>query len=427
MGFLLTIFYFTLLFLLLSRWLPNSGIKISKWEILALFVVKVVVGFIYGYIHINYYIGDTWAYFDFGKLIFEVAKSNPLDFIKISLLPLPQEPLSAELANLKETIPFWHQTSSYTMVRLNGLLNFLSFGYYSVHVAFWAFLSLIGTLTLFASINKFSFQHSRYLFYALFLIPSFLFWGSGIHKEAICIFSLGLILYNSIQIIDNRTGFLNILAILLSVLLLFLIRPYALGLFIPALAGLLISRKTKFDPLYIFTGIYGFCLISGTAISMVSSKFNIFQKLVDIQSVYLIYYNGNSDVLLNILEPNFLSVLLNTPQAIFNTIFRPGFWDITNKLSVIASLETFLFSIGFLVSIYLILRKAKVNKAFFYFCVFFAFSYLILIGLTIDNLGAIVRYRTIPFLFLVCGIFYILNQNNSVETKKLIHKDSISK
>ena len=71
------------------------------------------------------------------------------------------------------------------------------------------------------------------------------------------------------------------------------------------------------------------------------------------------------------------------------------------------ALEILLYEILFLIYIIFPVRK-KDNNAFVYFGIFFTISMFLIIGYTVPVLGAIVRYRSIyfPFLitFLACSI-----------------------
>lgn len=385
--------------------------------------------------HFSYYVfSDTWVFFKYGQMLFDVLPNAPLDFIRLALLPLP-DVVPDRWAALADEIPFWNERSGYTMVRIQALLHLFSFGNYWVHVVCWAFLGLLGLMNLYQAFCRFgreisnrNTKHTKYILYLLVLIPSFLFWGSGVHKEGICFFSLGLILNHFVLLFEFPRRLLSYIWVILGLFLLFLVRPYTLGLLMPALFALTLclllnnrnkqadnrnqqqespkSQKSIWQPLLIFGGVYALGIGLLAIIGQILPKYNVLNKIVKIREYFILYYNGNSDLEMTSIAPTWGSVLKNVPQAWINVFFRPTLWEGHNFLAVVASIETLLFYLFFLVSIALIIVKKIPVQTFLYFCVFFALSYTALIGLTVDNMGAIVRYRSVPYLFLVVGFLY---------------------
>jgi len=116
---------------------------------------------------------------------------------------------------------------------------------------------------------------------------------------------------------------------------------------------------------------------------------------------------GNSSVPMNKLEPNFYSFINNTPQAVGLSILRPYPSDVKHILSLAAAVEIdFLL---FLFFIFLLWKKRNRHEnqssIFIYFCLFLSFSILITIGYAVNNLGAIVRYRSIVLPLLLSPVF----------------------
>ena len=73
-----------------------------------------------------------------------------------------------------------------------ALIRPFSFGIYNVHAIIFAFISFVGIYNLYLFFetrmyNKINLQ------FILFGVPSIVFWSSGVHKEAITFFGLGLI------------------------------------------------------------------------------------------------------------------------------------------------------------------------------------------------------------------------------------------
>lgn len=399
MGILLTLFYSLLLSYGLIWW--SKRLPEQYWSpsmLIGFFGVKIAFGFLYAWIHHVYYLGDTWAYFRGSQLIYGLLATNPLDFFKLTLLPLP-DAIPIQWQFIEEGTRYWHETAGYTIVRIHALLSLFSFGHYSVHLVIWEFFSLIGLLYVYSFFTHFVTDKSKFLLYLFILMPSLLFWLSGVHKGGVCVFGVGLVLNGVLKILKASQILRGILLIVLGICLLFLIRPYILILLFPALLGFFWTYYRPSYALLKYFGLYVVLVLLGVGIGNYDVRFSLLDRLVLIQEYFLLYYNGNSDVAIQPLEPHLWSFIKVAPQALFNALCRPTFWDTYHFRTILASVETTAL-LGFL--LYCIFRcKRLFNPSLFYFCLFFAVSYFLLIGFTVDNLGAIVRYRALPFLFLL--------------------------
>jgi hypothetical protein len=92
---------------------------------------------------------------------------------------------------------------------------------------------------------------------------------------------------------------------------------------------------------------------------------------------------------------------MNTPQAFVLSAARPYPSDVHHLLSLAAAIETALILLLFLLFLFFRLRQPGLSKNVIYFCVFFSISLLLAIGFSVNNLGAIVRYRSIIIPLLV--------------------------
>ena len=96
------------------------------------------------------------------------------------------------------------------------------------------------------------------------------------------------------------------------------------------------------------------------------------------------------------------------PQAFALSTVRPYPSDVHHLLSLAAAAE-----IDFLVLIFFVFlvwpKKGHFQNPFLVFCLFFSFSVLMMIGYSVDVLGAIVRYRSIVLSFLVVPMVAKIN------------------
>lgn len=374
---------------------------INKPVIVAAFLCKAVCGWVFIWLNSIYYYngGDAVNYFKVGRLVFDTLHTNPLYFLELTFAPNNRIP-PEYLTEIVETIPSWSDVRSYTAIRFNALAHLISFHSYPVHALFGTFLSFIGLTALYKTFAAYFPHRAKWLFAFFFFMPSILFWTSGLHKEGISLMLMGLMVWNSWLVIERKVTVKRALALLVNGFLLLLIRPYTLGLLLPVLV--LWAMVKHFQPkwpaaVYTFAYLLGFAGLA--VLSMVSEKLNVFAKLAEVRYYFVIYKLGGSDINLPLLEPTWTAFTKELPQALVNALLRPEPWGNIDPMQIIASVETLCLSLFVLFCLVFNNLRQQPHRYFLYACFFFAFTSLLLIGLTTDNLGAIVRYRSIllPF------------------------------
>ena len=137
---------------------------------------------------------------------------------------------------------------------------------------------------------------------------------------------------------------------------------------------------------------------------------------------------GGSSIPITQLKPDAISFLKNTPQAITLSAIRPYPSDVRHILSLAAALEVGALLLMFV--IFLIWPKDGIqSKNLVYFCIFFSTSILLAIGFSVNNLGAIVRYRSIilPFLVIPMAASIDWRRVGNLFTNGIRNKNNISK
>jgi hypothetical protein len=112
---------------------------------------------------------------------------------------------------------------------------------------------------------------------------------------------------------------------------------------------------------------------------------------------------GGSAVDVNKVEPTLASFVANAPQAFTLSTIRPYPSDVRHLLSLAAACEINFLLLLFIAFLFFRKNTITVNP-FLLFCIFFSFSVLIMIGYTVNILGAIVRYRSITLSLLIVPV-----------------------
>jgi hypothetical protein len=195
----------------------------------------------------------------------------------------------------------------------------------------------------------------------------------------------------------------------LFLLLIFCLRNFVFITLIPALIAWILAQKfpkysfVSFLAVYVIVGILFFT--SG----FISPRTNLPQYVSLRQKSFIeIGKAGNSTVNIQPLHPTFKSFLKNAPEALDHTLFRPYLTKINNYQYLPFALEILLFEILYLIFIFYHRKIFPVNPVI-YFCIFFSLSMFLVTGYTVPIIGAIVRYRSIYFIFLLLPVLGYIN------------------
>ena len=162
----------------------------------------------------------------------------------------------------------------------------------------------------------------------------------------------------------------------------------------------ILASKLKYRSIFIYGIVYVFTLLIFFTAKYIDPKLD-FPEAVAIKQQEFLALGGNSAVRVNELEPNFKSFVTNAPQAFIISAVRPFPADVQHLLSLAAAVEINALILFFFAFLFFRKNRSLRLSPFLLFCLFFSFSVLMMIGYSVNVLGAIVRYRSIVFPFLV--------------------------
>lgn len=478
---ILYIFVIFTLFFLLFRFVPALQIKsLSPWMLPTAFTLKVLVGLYFLFIYSVYYgngelTADAGKFMNESKMLQEVffhSKTTYLNF----LFGFSEDPA---LVNqyLGETT-HWDPGSqaiisdNRNILRLHSLIHFISFNRPSIHVIVMCFFSTLALKQFFLVFSKFSKWNDLIIFIAVLLIPSMLFWSSGILKEPMMLLGFGLflrvLLYNDgmkkrwvlgIISILLMIGFKSYMLIALFPVLVFFLLVYLLpkwkiaGSLLIMLSGIalillifgnqrdeLVRRMSRkqydfisvakggihayADSLFYFfeANQFDHLLIENDSVQVKEKLTAATLQLGDVKDpgkidlevsdkkwrIYFMNQRCEGYLELKPINNSFSQLLKNIPQALVNTLFRPFPGDSGSWLKFPALFEIWL--IWILVIIAIIKRRSLTEKQLHLLigACIFILSLALIIGWVTPVLGAIVRYR-IPILIALVFICALLS------------------
>ncbi len=415
MSYLLLCVYLVVLSLIVLKAKFFYSEKIKSHWILAIFLSKFFAGFVlyvvYAYLYEGRNTGDIFKYFDDGNIIFSALNENPLDYLRI-VTGIGSD--SPHLFKYYDTCSFWLKDFNYglindnrILIRFNALVRLISLGNILIHTLFMSFLSFTGLWAIFKVFENRVKANIICIVAAIFYFPSVLFWTSGLLKEGILMFAFGILFYHFNKFLLNKMNVKTVIIITLSMLLLIFSKFYVL---VAALPGLLFLVLNKYFKSRLFLN-----LILAHILFILFAWFcepiiglNFLEIITNKQHDFIAFSQSLSKVgsLIKIapLEPSFVSIIKNTPAALFNSFFRPTMLEANNPFMLMAALENTLIIILIILT-FIFFSKEHTRKPLLWFSISFIVILFTLIGLTTPVLGALVRYKApaLPFL----GIIFI--------------------
>jgi hypothetical protein len=240
---------------------------IHRGALSAVFLLKVSAGFFLTWIYTRYYperhAADIFKYFDDSKVMYSAFQNHRYgDYIK--MLSGVANDSSYFDKMYYDVMQNWYRmydfnyNDNHTIIRFNAFVMLFSFGNYHIHTVFMCFVGLLGTTAMYKAFADYFKNKEWLLFIVLFLIPSVVFWGSGVLKEGILLFALGFLFYAFMNVfVSKRNILLNIIFLLASVFLITINKNYLLFAVIPAMFCYYVVWKFNIKKVFIFfTGLY---------------------------------------------------------------------------------------------------------------------------------------------------------------------------
>ncbi|MBI1779979.1 MAG: hypothetical protein HYR66_01200 [Sphingobacteriales bacterium] len=350
----------------------------------------VIYGFIYSRIPDHKIYADTWRFYyeslDETDLLFH----DPVQY----LTNIFHNPYNRGYERLfSGTHSYWSDLKSNIMVKLVSVFNIFSLRNYYINAIFYSFLTFFGPVALYRLYVTIFPGKNFYLLAGCFLIPSFLYWCSGIHKDGLIFMAIAFIMYNMQQMnAEKGTGFKRSAYIIACLIFILPMRNYVSVALIPPLLAWLMIKKFKQRPWLSFVVVYSFFGTLFFITRFFDPKINL-PLSFSIRQAEFIKLKGNSYIETTRLKPGFKSFVNNLPEALNHSLLRPYPTEVKNVQYLLAAIEV----IAFIILIIMFLYKGKrvFDKPSVLFAFFFSLSLFMIIGYIIPNIGAIVRYRSI--------------------------------
>ena len=384
----------------------------------AIFFVKLIAAMALTWIYTCYYTdrstADIYKYFDDGKMIFSAFKHHPYDYFRMITGINSDAP---ELKHYYLDCNHWFKKFDYmmyndnrTIIRFNAFVMLFSFGNFFVHNVLMSFLSLVGLTAVFKVFVTRYPEKRIELLLVIFLLPSTLLWTSAALKEGLVVFALGLFFYALWQILYDKFKIKYMVICITMFYILILAKYYVIACAAPGFLFLVLKKYFPNKRSWILLlSIALFCLAIIIAGHLAGGVFDVINTLTYKQNDFVNYSLSLSDVgsLMDTykLKPTMFDFIVNSPKALFNSLFKPLPWDVHNPMAILPAMENVLLLILIIVCVVYRKNNPQANTLVL-FSLCFVICLNVLNGLIVPVYGALVRYKVpaLPFLFglLVC-------------------------
>lgn len=389
------------------KWSSSRLPDLSWQKITLAFAVKVLLGIAYGYIFLQYYKGDdTWYFNSLAELEYQKLINNTGQFFR-DFNPIPVFERNPTIGE-----GWYFYLSELELALLTkpfALLHFITGGNYYNNVSFYNFISFWPMLWLYRTYKN-AFPDKRMVLYiTIFLVPSLLFWLSGIRGDGYLMFFLVLLLVSFNRWMEEGKS-KQLIYILIGIAGIIVFRSVLLFLLMPALLSWFITVRFRKKIVPVVAIVYGTMALLFFGSTLVSSEKNLPGIVSQRQQAFL-RLKGNTRYELDSLKPNTSSYLKVLPQAVKNSFLRPYLWEWKGALQGIAALDIIVL---FLLLIICFWKNDKPSLQHFsnpliFYPLAFAITLYIFIGYTIPFPGAIIRYKIPGEWFIILALITGIN------------------
>lgn len=414
MAYLLFSGYLLLLLLLLPQIGFFKKSSISGPYLQALFSLKAAAGILYGKLHQGMG-GDTWEYHQDGLAQLALLYKDPGLFF-YSIVSPPSENGYGAFFGIRDS--WWNNLDWIIITKTLAFFDILSGSNYYINSLFFNLFSFTGTVLLLRTWRIAAPDKDILIQFLPFLIPSFIFWSSGIHKESLLVLALGLVVHALFAYPGSNSKIpRRLLQLLAGLGLMLLLRNFLLLPAATALLSLFFLKRLHLSPVVGLGASLLLWFILFFGMSRLSSKGDAGRILYERREAFL-KKQGSSRVEAVKLKPTLSSFIRNAPAAFVIGLFRPLPGDVHNAASGFAAAESVFLLLLTAMALYR-LRQPAWNQPLLQFCLYFTIPLFMIIGYTIPFLGAVVRYRSIVLpLWIIALLMMALNKQGGIKVKE---------
>jgi hypothetical protein len=411
------------------------------WALAAKLLAGIAIGLLYTYYYP--YSGDTFAYFGDASQLATFAHQSLGTYLKI----LFYNDSGAEA--FLSTLSSWYQPRAFFMVKLVSILCLLTLNNYWLCSLYLSLLCFYKLWKLASTLAAFFPSSAGAAGIAFLLLPSVVFWSTGLTKESLAIACIAGIIRLFLQWWHRRyltlhpaqdysksigmpanaalattyqtantgltfsfSGIISWLLLPVYVWLLLQLKYYYLAALLPTLLAFIVAdtlmhkffvRQRLAVGLFILITVFASILLAATFLHPNLHIANFLEALVTNHNITLQASAPENIIDFTDLQPQPGNVIMQLPKAIFSGIFRPLVWEGNSIFHKLVGIENLLL---LLISLYVLFTRRSIFSQLqpsFALLIMSALLYILLLSallaLSSPNFGALSRYKVafMPF------------------------------
>ncbi|MBC7867120.1 MAG: hypothetical protein H7X88_06275 [Gloeobacteraceae cyanobacterium ES-bin-316] len=401
LEFLITATYILICFWLIPQlsFVKNAGLGRLKVRLCFAFKMSVAIAAAYYFTHSPLY-NDYVGYNSDGMAQYELLTTDPAVFFTDFTRDLSTYGLGGMLDS---SYSFWAYLRFNLVFKFIGLMNLLTHGNFYLNCLVFSSFTFFAQLAFYRIYANLYPEHKLKMLLICFLVPSILIYTACPHKDGLVflgIAAISFIFYRYLKF--GLSGLKAVVVLILALCCIFLLRNYVLIALLPTLFTAWLCRVLPFSRALIFVGSYFLYAAIFFLSGQLSSSLSLPQAVIKRKSDFQMLPPGSTNLSMNELYPSVQSFAGNIPQAINHSLLRPYFWELRSTAARLTALELAAFQL--ILVAFIFFRKRNTGRPSIYnlYSIAFFLSMALIIGYTIPNVGAIVRYRSLLWIFVLC-------------------------
>jgi hypothetical protein len=385
-------------------------------------------------VQLYYHGGDTFDYHLGAIAIWNLFWDNPSQLFEV--LTTDAGKLSFEISKYfvnTNTYEYTTSENNFMVVKIGGIIGLFTFNSYIGIGLILVYFSFRGCWLLFLTFVQLYPKLHKEIAISTLYMPSVFFWGAaGLMKDTITMACIGFMTYSAFEVfLKGKIKILLILRFLFCFYLAFIIKPYIIISFLPAIfIWIFFSYESKIRNKYLrlltrpifvtvaIVAVWGLYQVLSAGSNRYSQK-DLLKYVHGIHTDHGNLERVGVESAYNLGEVTLtpMGILSKVPAAINVALFRPYLWEIRKPLLLPSALE----GMACLIFTIFIFLKVGIKRTFQFlfsdpnvlFCLTFSIIFAFAVGFTTYNFGALSRLKIpcIPFYFLALFIMYEKSKN----------------
>lgn len=385
--------------------------ELSVPELALYFTIRIISAFVIGWITLNFYPGgnDYWGLNEQGINEHHFLVNDPIGFFK-DLFHSNYGDYSGMFGAVGT---YWNDLKNILLGKMLAFTNFLSGGNYYLNAVLWNCVGFLGSIGFYRGWILIHPSRKWPAKIAAFLVPSTLFFSSGIHKDLIIFTLLGVYFYCMVRIAESVAGKRHWLALFFSLMMIFLVRNYLAVVVFPISILYITTARLNLNAGKFYAIVLSTALLVLLLLPLAGPKFSIFRIIAERQQDFADLPPAGSDIKKVTLEATPASFLRQFPVAVKDGFLRPTLWETPLSLLGFTLEWMTIITLYFFAIFFWLRRRSPVDINLLFFTLVICCSMILMTGYIVNNLGAIVRYRSIYLPILIYPALLSIARKNT--------------